>query len=181
MIKRQKQVISLQEKVTSLEDQLKRAVADYHNLEKRISEGRSELTSFVGAELVRKLLPVLDHLEKVTEGGRQVLSERSESKEWFKGVELAVKEFKSVLQSEGLEGIVADPSTSLGTGSQFNPSLHEAVDTSYGEDNKILKVVRKGYTLNGKVVRAAQVIVGRKSNDHPEERSSDEGSIKEEV
>lgn len=157
MIKRQNQVLAFKEKVASLEDQLKRAVADYHNLEKRISEGRSELTSFVGAELVRKLLPVLDHLEQALTG----ISEEEKQSGWVKGVELAAKEFKSVLQQEGLDEIVS--------GSQFDPSLHEAVDTSEGEDNKILKVVRIGYTLNGKVIRAAQVVVGRKNPPSMEE------------
>lgn len=151
----------LEERVNELEAQLKRAVADYHNLEKRVSEGRSELTSFMGAELVRKLLPVLDHLEQVIDQGRSTLSEQSESKGWFQGVELAVKELKQVLQSEGLDEIPA--------GSVFDPSLHEAVDTRQGEDNKILKVVRKGYTLNGKVIRAAQVVVGRKNPPSMEE------------
>lgn len=139
-----------QQKITELENQLKRAVADYQNLEKRVSEGRSELTNFVGAELTRRLLPVLDHLEQALSG----ISEDEKQSGWVKGVELAVKEFQQVLQSEGLEEIVAD--------GQFDPALHEAVDMQEGEDNKILEVVRKGYNLNGKVVRAAQVVVGRK-------------------
>ncbi|MBI2019814.1 nucleotide exchange factor GrpE [Candidatus Daviesbacteria bacterium] len=158
----------LEERVSELENQLKRAVADYHNLEKRVSEGRSELTSFVGGELIKRLLPVLDHLEQslsgVSEQEKQsgpALSERSESNGWVKGVELAVKEFKSVLESEGLGEIVAD--------GQFDPNLHEAVDTREGEDNKILEVVRKGYTLNNKVIRPAQVVVGRKNPPKMEE------------
>jgi len=140
-----------------LENQLKRAVADYRNLESRISQGRSELTSFVGAELIRKLLPVLGHLEQALESGPALSdpapSGAGESNGWFKGVELAVKEFKGVLQAEGLEEIEAS--------GEFNPALHEAVDTIEGENNKILKVVRKGYNLNGKVIRPTQVVVGR--------------------
>ena len=165
----------LEQRVSELESQLKRAVADYQNLEKRISEGRSELTSFVGGELIKRLLPVLDHLEQVVDGSRSILSERSESKDWFRGVELAIKEFKQVLASEGLEEIVADPAAG-GTGSVFDPALHEAVDTRDGEDNTILEVVRKGYNLNGKVLRPAQVVVGRKSEDHPERAQQVEGS-----
>lgn len=169
-------ITDMEVKIADLENQLKRAVADYRNLESRVSEGRSELTRYVGAELIKKLLPVLDHLDQALAGVKELsasgeeskgqngpaLSERSESNGWVKGVELAVKEFKAVLQSEGLEEIVADPSTALGTGSEFDPSLHEAVDTRSGEDNKILEVVRKGYRLNGKVFRPAQVVVGRK-------------------
>lgn len=152
--KLQKELDDLRDLATQLEHQLKRAVADYHNLEKRVADGRSELTKWGTSELLIKLLPVLDHLDQVVDRGRSTLSEQSESKGWFQGVELAVKEFKAVLQSEGLEEIKAQ--------GEFNPALQEAVDTRTGEDNKILEVVRKGYTLNGKVLRPAQVVVGRK-------------------
>lgn len=157
MSKKTDKVQELEDKVTELEGQLKRAVADYRNLESRVSQGRSELTSFVGAELVRKLLPVLDHLEQSLAG----ISEEEKKSGWVKGVELAAKEFNQVLKYEGLDEIVAD--------GLFDPSLHEAVDTGEGEDNKILKVVRKGFRLNGKVIRPAQVVVGRKNPPSMEE------------
>ncbi len=152
MAKKNDKNIELEQRVADLENQLKRAVADYYNLEKRVSEGRSELTNYVGAELVKKLLPVLDHLEKALGG----ISEQEKQSGWVKGVELAVKEFETVLQSEGLSQIDAD--------GQFDPSLHEALDTKEGEDNMILEVVRKGYNLNNKVLRPAGVVVGRKTN-----------------
>ena len=138
-----------QQRIEELENQLKRAVADYQNLEKRVNEGRHELTNFVGMELVRKLLPVLDHLEQALSG----ISEQEKQSGWVKGVELAVKEFNGVLASEGLDQVATDGA--------FDPSLHEAVDTRDGENDMILEVVRKGYNLNGKVLRPAQVIVGR--------------------
>lgn len=148
----------LEERVSELENQLKRAVADYRNLEKRISEGRSELTKWGTGELLVKILPVLDHLEQALGGA----SEQERQSGWFKGVELAVKELNQVLQTEGLNEIPADPVTSHGTGSVFDPAFHEAVDTREGENDKILEVIRKGYTLNGKVLRPAGVVVGRK-------------------
>ncbi len=57
------------------------------------------------------------------------------------------------MRPEGLDQIVTE--------GQFNPSIHEAVDIRAGEDNKILEVARKGYKLNEKVVRPAQVVVGK--------------------
>ena len=65
------------------------------------------------------------------------------------------------LKNEGLEEIVADPGAGSGTGSQFDPTIHEAVDTREGEDGKIVEIVAKGYTLNGKILRPAKVIVGK--------------------
>lgn len=161
MSKKLEDIKQLEEKVNNLDAQLKRAVADYQNLEKRISEGRSELTKWGTSELLVKILPVLDHLDTALAGA----SEPEKQSGWFKGVEMAVKEFKSVLESEGLGEITVDPSTSLGTGSQFDPSLHEALDTEVGEENKILKVVKKGYNLNGKILRPVGVVVGKKGEN----------------
>ncbi len=154
--KLQKELESLKEASLQMEAQLKRAVADYQNLEKRVSDGRSELTSYVGAEIIRKMLPVLDHLEQALGG----VTEDQKQNGWVKGVEMAVKEFNQALQAEGLTQIEAQ--------GQFDPSLHEAVDTRAGDDNIILEIVRKGYSLNGKVLRPAQVVVGHQSNENPE-------------
>ncbi len=150
MSKKTEKVQELEIKVNELDNQLKRAVADYHNLERRITEGRSELTKWGTNELLVKILPVLDHLDKALAGA----SEQEKQSGWYKGVEIAVKELQSVLQSEGLGEIAAD--------GQFDPNLHEAVDTREGENNSILEIARKGYNLNGKVLRPAQVIVGKK-------------------
>ncbi len=148
--KQDSKITELETKVSELDNLLKRAVADYHNLEKRVSEGRSELTRWGTVELLTKMLPVLDHLEQALAG----MSDADRQSGWAKGVELAVKELNQVLQSEGLVQIVAE--------GQFDPNLHEAVDTAEGENNMILKMTRKGYNLNGKVLRPAQVVVGRK-------------------
>ncbi len=144
-------------KMADLENQLKRAVADYRNLEKRVEDGRSQLNSWASTELINKLLPVLDHLETVVGLGKDVLAERPELKDWFRGVELAVSQFTTVLKDEGVEEVSAE--------GQFNPSLHEAVDAAEGEDNLILRVAAKGYNLNGKVLRPAKVVVGKKGAD----------------
>ena len=159
VVQLQRELAEIKVEQEDLRNQLKRAVADYHNLEKRISEGRSELTAWGTTELLTKMLAVLDYLEQATSG----VSETEKGSGWFRGVELAIKQFKEVLKSEGLDEIIAD--------GVFDPSLHEAVDVqvmpssldSSGEpkDNIILKVVRKGYKLNGKVLRPAGVVVGR--------------------
>lgn len=155
--KQDNKVTELETRVNDLENQLKRAVADYHNLEKRIQEGRSELTKWGTGELLMRLLPTLDHLEQALAGA----SEQDRQSGWFRGVELAVKELNQVLSSEGLEQIGAD--------GQFDPNLHEALDTQEGDNNKILKVIRRGFTLNGKVLRPAQVVVGKKNPASMEE------------
>lgn len=148
------------EQVKQLEDQLKRAVADYQNLEKRIAEGRSELTAWTTAELLRKILPVVDNLEKALSG----MTEEEKQSGWAKGVQMAVAELKNILRAEGLEQIEVDPGSEPGTGSLFDPNLHEAVDMQEGEHDKVLQVVEHGYRLRGKILRPAKVVVGRKGN-----------------
>jgi molecular chaperone GrpE len=140
----------LEDRVKSLENQLKRALADYSNLEKRIADGRSELISWSNGELLKKILPVMDHLEKATKGA----SDDEQKSGWFKGVVMSIKQLKEVLKTEGLAEIKAE--------GEFDPSLHEAVDMREGKDNQILEVIDAGYTIGGKVLRPARVVVGKK-------------------
>lgn len=141
------------EEFDRLESQLKRAVADYQNLEKRISEGRSELTLWTTSEIIKKLLPVVDNFERAIGGA---LDDDRKSG-WFKGCEMALKQFQQLLKDEGVEQVATD--------GQFDPSLHEAIDTRDGENDKVLEVVEKGYTLHGKILRPARVIIGRTKKD----------------
>ena len=134
----------------TLDNQLKRAVADYQNLEKRVVEGRGELATWATAELIKKMLPVVDSFNRAISGA----SEDDRKSGWFKGVEMALKQLQQVLKEEGLDEIVAD--------GQFDPSLHEAIDSKEGEEGQVLEVAAKGYTLNGKIIRPASVVVGRK-------------------
>ena len=140
----------VRETAAMLEAQLKRAVADYQNLEKRVAEGRSQFSDWAITEMIKKMLPVLDNIDKALRGA----SEAERNSGWYKGVELSLKQLQEILRSEGLDEIEAD--------GQFDPALHEAVDTREGEGNKILEVVEKGYILGGKVLKPAKVIVGRK-------------------
>ncbi len=133
------------QKAQELESQLKRALADYHNLERRVEEERRLLSSLSSALLIEKFLPVLDNLENANTH----LNDQ--------GLEIVIKQFKNLLQSEGVEEIDSK-------GQQFDPNLHEAIETQEGENNNmIVRITRKGYKMNDKVLRPAQVIVERKT------------------
>lgn len=124
-----------------LEDQLKRALADYQNLERRVEQERRLLSTLSSAILIEKFLPVLDNLESA----QKHLNDE--------GLDMVIKQFKDVLTSEGVSEIEAE-------GQEFDPNLHEAIETSEGtNDGRIVKVLRKGYKLGDKVLRAAQVVV----------------------
>ncbi|MEK7581690.1 MAG: nucleotide exchange factor GrpE [Patescibacteria group bacterium] len=137
-----------------LENQLKRTLADYQNLERRIEEERKLLSKLSAALLIEKLLPVLDNIENA----QKHLSDQ--------GLELVIKQFKETLQSEGVEEINAQ-------GQEFDPRFHEAIDAQAGEtDNKVARVVTKGYKIEDKVLRPAKVIVTKKVDNVNQEEQN---------
>lgn len=139
-----------------LEHQLKRALADYQNLERRVEEERRLLAALSSAILIEKFLPVLDNLENA----------QAHLKD--EGLEIVIKQFKDILTAEGVEEIPAE-------GQQFDPKLHEATEVQEGKnDNIIVKVTRKGYKLNDKVIRPAQVVVQRKQVNQEAEEKAEE-------
>ena len=135
-----------------LEHQLKRALADYHNLERRIDEERRLLSHLSSALVIEKLLPVLDNLENAQKHLKD------------EGLSIVIKQFGDVLESEGVSEITAE-------GSPFDPNFHEAVEILESDkDGIVLKVLAKGYKINDKVLRPAQVAVGRTKVDQNVEK-----------
>lgn len=145
----QNELQKLQESFDSVNGQFKRALADYQNLEKRVAEGRSEMNSWAVTNLLTRIAGVMHYFDQAFKG----VAEQEQKSAWFRGVQMAAQQLQQVLRDEGLEEIKAD--------GNFDPALHEAVDTRDGEDGKILEVVEKGYTLNGKILKPSRVIVGK--------------------
>ena len=139
-VKKTNNVVKPQE----LEGQLKRALADYQNLEKRVEEERKLLSKLSASLLIEKLLPVLDNLEKAQIHLKD------------QGLEIVIKQFEDILTQEGVEEIAAE-------GAQFNPHYHEAIESQQGEqDNLVIKVLTKGYKIEDTILRPAKVIVSKK-------------------
>lgn len=132
-----------------LENQLKRALADYQNLEKRIAEEKSNWVRSANKDLISKLLPVLDNL---------FLAQKHITDE---GLNLSIQKFLDVLAEEGVERIETKDK-------DFDPQHMECVSVQEGEENKILEEVRLGFTINGEPLRPAQVIVGSAKQNEEE-------------
>lgn len=126
---------------SNLENQLKRALADYQNLEKRVAEDKSNWIRISNKDLLLRLLPGLDSL---------ILAEKHTSDE---GVKISIKHFLDILEQEGVKKIET-------IGKDFDPNLMEAVTTKEGEAGKVLEEIRAGYILGDQVLRPSQVIVG---------------------
>lgn len=132
-----------QNELKNVENQLKRALADYQNLEKRIASEKSEWIKIANKNLLLRLLPGLDSL---------ILAQKHTQDE---GIRLSIKHFLEILEEEGVKKIETE-------GKDFNPNLMEAVSTKDGEEGKVVEEVRTGYTLFDTILRPAQVTVGKK-------------------
>lgn len=131
----------LEQKLEECESKYKRALADYQNLEKRVSEQRVELIRGANKDILLRLLPVLDTLMLAQQHTQD------------KTIEISISHFLDILKSEGVTRINA-------VGQQFDPLLMEAISTVEGDEGKVMNEVRAGFLLNEKLLRAAQVTVG---------------------
>ncbi len=122
--------------------QLKRVMADYDNFKKRTARDQMEFVKYSNKELLTKLLPVLDDLE------------RAEAHLKDEGLSLAVKHLREVLAAEGVAKLEL-------IGKPYDPTLAEAIETVDGPKDQVVEVVRIGYKLNDQILRPAQVKVGK--------------------
>lgn len=147
------------EKIADLENKWKRALADYDNLQKRIQKEKEKFVKFSNAQLLDKLLTVLDDLERCEKHAKD------------KGVSLVCERFKDVLSGEGIQEIEA-------LGKRFEPKTMDAVEIAPGPKNKVVGVILKGYSLNGEVLRPAKVKVGGGEKSAFAKASADKEKIK---
>ena len=96
------------------------------------------------------LLPLVDDLERALENVDAHLAGLT----WLDGIRLIHRKFQALLEMNGVSEIAAD-------GQAFDPNVHEAVMYGDGEEGKVTSVVQKGYTLGGRVLRPAMVVVGK--------------------
>src|SRR3990167_619882 len=137
-------------KIQELENQLKRSLADYSNLQRRAEQEKEQIETFAKSAVVTKTLHVLDILEAIGRAGKHTDLENLK-----KGIEIAVREFQNTLASIGVEEINAK--------GDFDPRKHEAVEAVLGTtENKIVEVVEKGYKIGEKILRPAKVKVSKK-------------------
>jgi len=123
-----------------------RALADYQNLLKQHAQDKSNFIKFALEGFLEEILPVYDHLKMSI----ATLPEEEKKNSWVTGVTYVLKQFKDTLESHGIEEIKT-------VGEKFDHQTMEAVE---GTGEKIKTEVMAGYKLNGKLIRAAKVIVG---------------------
>ncbi len=137
------EIILLKQQLDEFKNKYLRAIADYQNLEKRVGEERFELMKMANRNFLIKILPFLDNLEKA---------------ELFvkdPGLKISKDHFMQILTEAGLIEMNL-------LNKDFDPVSAEAVDIVPGkEDNKVVEILRKGYMLEDKIIRVAQVKVSK--------------------
>jgi len=140
------------------QDAVLRARAEMENARRRAEGEVEKARKFALERFAGELLPVVDNLERAIEVGD---AENEAVKPLLEGVEMTRKSFISSIEKFGLA--VVDPQ-----GESFNPDLHQAMsmqESAEHEPNTVMAVMQKGYTLNGRLLRPAMVMVSRAPSD----------------
>lgn len=141
-------------------DRCLRLSAEFDNLRKRTLKEKEEFIKYANEKLINELIDVFESLERGIENGR-----KSENQgKLIDGMELVYKQFKTVLEKNGLVPIIA-------LGEKFDHSKHEAMmqtSTDDHEEDTILEEFAKGYILNGKIIRYSKVRVSKKKGSEKE-------------
>ena len=147
-----KQLDELSDKLAKEKDDYMRLMAEFETFRRRSSEDRLNLIASAAADTIKGLLPVLDDCERA-----MAMLEQSSDEAAKEGTALIFNKLTEYLKTRGLERIEAK-------GETFNTDFHEAVTQfpapSEELKGKVIDVVLTGYTLNGKILRYAKVVVG---------------------
>ena len=141
------------EEIAELNDRLLRKIAEFDNYRKRTLKEKTELILNGGEKIITAILPVLDDMERALKN----MQDAEDVKALAEGVELIFKKFLDILEKQGVKPIEA-------TGADFDVDLHEAIAQLPAPEEslkgKVLDCTKTGYTLNEKVIRHSQVVVG---------------------
>jgi len=143
-----------------MSDRLARRQAEFDNFRKRTERERTETYNRALGEVVRRLLPVLDNLQRALDAERVVeVKESEEFRHFLHGVELINRQLGGVLEGLGVEVVPT-------VGERFDPHVHEAVateETDAHEPDTVTQEMQRGYRLGDKLLRPAMVKVATKA------------------
>lgn len=149
----QVELAAAQDEIAQLKDQMLRVQADAQNVRRRAEQDVEKAHKFGQEKFSRELLSVLDNLERA-------LAATPESEETIalrEGVDMTLQGFLSTLTKFNVEAI--DPQ-----GEAFNPEFHQAMAMQENEEfapNTVMAVMQKGYSLHGRLLRPAMVMVSK--------------------
>lgn len=133
-----------------------RTAAEYDNYRKRCVKEREEFTRYANRGLLEELLPVIDNFEM-----GMMMAEKETSSMIYIGMSMVQKQLLDFLSSQGVEAISTE------VGQAFDHNIHEAIQSEPSDqpEGTILRIIRKGYNLKGRLLRPANVIVAAAAED----------------
>lgn len=146
------QIAAAKQEAAANLDRYVRSVADLENFRRRVVREKEELRLFASSKVLEDLIPVLDNLGLALNAARQP---GADAKSLAGGVEMVMTQLKSALTTHGLKEI--NPA-----GQTFDANQHEAISAQPSAeipDGNVVTVVRAGFSLNGRLLRPASVIV----------------------
>lgn len=145
-----RQLEEAQAQASEFKDSWMRSQAEFQNYRKRVERDNDLMKSTMKGDIIKKVLPVLDDMERA-------LQNRPADDAWASGIELVARKFQNILEMEGVKKIEA-------AGAEFDPNFHEAISHEPSEDvesGHVIEVVQNGYMLGERVIRPAMVRVAQ--------------------
>jgi len=146
----QSQLAEAEAKVSEYKDGWARSQAEFQNYKKRIERDNELMYASMKGDIIKKVLPALDDLERA-------LQNRRADDAWANGIELIARKLQNMIESEGVKRIDAK-------GAAFDPNFHEAISHEPSEEvgsEHVIEVVQNGYMLGERVIRPALVRVAQ--------------------
>ena len=145
----------LEDEKLEITNQLKRALADYQNLEKNTQKITQLRYLQVKKNLAENIIPVVDALTIAVKSSTE-LELNEQTKSWLNGITATIDNLEKVFIDIGLSKFVPQK------GDEFNPDIHEALTTvQNGEKDHIYDTIQPGYMLDGVLIRPARVVVSK--------------------
>ena len=150
------------EELANQKDTFLREKAELENLKKRLIKEKEDFVQFANERLLKELIQIEDNLERALEVPNATFESLKE------GVEMIQKQFTTFLKNQKAEPIEA-------LGNPFDPNLHEVLnqqESDEHEENTVIQEYSKGYTLNGRILRSAKVVIAKKPAEKKETEDS---------
>ena len=158
----EEQVRLKDEEILKQKDTFLREKAELDNFKKRLTKEKEDFAQFANERLLKELLQIEDNLERAMEAPNATLESLKE------GVEMIQKQFKDFLKNQKVEVIEA-------FGKPFDPNLHEVLnqqESEEHEENTVIEEYSKGFTLNGRILRPAKVVISKIPAEKEEDKNS---------
>ena len=146
------------EELANQKDTFLREKAELENFKKRLTKEKEDFVQFANERLLKELIQIEDNLERALEVPNATFESLKE------GVGMIQKQFTAFLKNQKAEPIEA-------LGKPFDPNLHEVLnqqESEEHEENTVIQEYSKGYTLNGRILRSAKVVIAKKPTENKE-------------